>query len=203
MFALAMTGWIAGGKSLFGRMLAGLGAEVADADETVRALHAPGAAGSQAVARDFGADFLAPDGSTDRARLGALVFADPDARRRLEEVLHPLVRSALLAWKNRPAADPATVRVAQIPLLFESGWFSDWDAAAAVETSDIEVRVERLAGRGLSRDAALARISAQLSPETRLARADFAVRNDGSAEDLRAAARILLDNIRRRMRQTP
>ena len=190
MFALALTGGIASGKSLFGRFLAGCGAQVADADDIVRAMHAPGAG---AVASLFGRKYLASDGSTDRVRLGALVFADVGARRLLEEKLHPLVRSELLAWKNAPAPAGAErmVRVAQIPLLFESGWNGDWDGVATVETSDLETRVGRLAGRGLDREAALARISSQLSAAVRMERADFAVRNDGTPDALERIAKTL------------
>ena len=197
MFALALTGGIASGKSLFGRFLANCGAQVADADDIVRAMHAPGGLGTGVVASLFGREYLASDGSTDRARLGALVFADADARRLLEEQLHPLVRSELLAWKNSPPPDGAgrVVRVAQIPLLFESGWQGDWDATATVETTNAEIRIARLAGRGLDRAAALARIQSQLSSAERAERADFVVRNDGSADSLQRLAEKLLSHL--------
>ncbi len=192
MLALALTGGIASGKSLFSRMLAGLGAETMDADDVVRALHAAGAPGSRVVGARFGASFLSPDGSTDRRRLAAVVFENAAARRTLEEALHPLVRSALLDWKNSPAKPGVTLRVAQIPLLFQSGWESDWDASVAVETSDVEVRVSRLSGRGLTREEALARIASQLPAEDRLRRADFAIRNDSSPQSLERLARLFV-----------
>lgn len=191
MFALALTGGIASGKSLFARMLAGLGAETIDADDVVRSLHCSGAPGAQAVAELFGASCLAPDGSTDRRRLAAVVFGDSAERRRLENALHPLIRSAILAWKNSPSKPGCALRVAQIPLLFECGWTSDWDASASVETADIDVRLSRMAGRGLSRAEALSRVASQLPAEDRLRRSDFAIRNDSSAEALELLARHL------------
>ena len=194
MTTLALTGGIACGKSLFGRLMAEAGAEVVDADDVVRSLHAPGGAAAREVARTFGSEYLAADGSTDRPRLAGLVFADAAARRRLEEFVHPLVRSALLAWKNAPPSG-ARVRAAQIPLLFESEWRRDWDLAVTVETSDPEVRLARLASRGLSREEALARIASQLPASRREALADVVIRNDGSVEDLRALARRLVQTL--------
>lgn len=194
MTTLALTGGIACGKSLFGRLLAEAGAEVVDADDVVRSLHAPGGAAAREVARIFGSEYVAADGSTDRSRLAGLVFADAAARRRLEEFVHPLVRSALLAWKNAPPSG-ARVRAAQIPLLFESEWRRDWDLAVTVETSDEEVRLARLAERGLSREEALARIASQLPASRREALADVVVRNDGSVDALRALARRLVQTL--------
>ena len=202
MTTLALTGGIACGKSLFGRLLAEAGAEVVDADDVVRSLHAPGGAAAREVARIFGSDYLAADGSTDRSRLAGLVFADAAARRRLEEFVHPLVRSALLAWKNAPASG-ASVRVAQIPLLFESEWRRDWDLVVTVETSDESVRLERLLSRGLSREEALARIAAQLPASKREELADIVIHNDGTVEDLRVLAHDLLRSLSKTQPKQP
>ena len=132
MIRFALTGGIACGKSFLGSVLSGLGVEVVDADEVVRALHAPGGKAAQAVRESFGPAYLGPDGATDRKRLGDLVFADESARRRLEALLHPLVRQHLLDWKDAPGG--GAFRCAQIPLLFESGWADDWDATVTVES---------------------------------------------------------------------
>ena len=192
MTTLALTGGIACGKSLFASYLSDCGADVVDADDLVRALHAPGGAAAPAVAREFGPDFLRPDGGTDRAKLGRLVFSDPSARRRLEALVHPLVRDALFAWRDAPAAPGAApLRVAQIPLLFETGWTDGWDFTATVETSSEEARLARLRARGLSGEEARARIAAQFPAAERIARADFVVRNDAGPDELRALARDL------------
>ena len=194
MIRFALTGGIACGKSFFGGILSDLGVQVVDADEIVRAMHAPGGKAARAVRQAFGPDYLGPDGATDRTRLGELVFADASARRRLEELLHPLVRQHVLDWKD--AAPAADFRCAQIPLLFESGWEGDWDATVTIE-SPLALRLERLAARGLSREESLRRIAAQLPESERRARADFTVENDCDEATLRVRAADLLQQLRK------
>ena len=196
MICLALTGGIACGKSELGRLLGQLGAETADCDAVVRELHSPGGQAAEAVAALFGGEFLMPDGSTDRARLARLVFGDEAARRKLEEAVHPIVRKRLLDWKRRPG-DESSVRVAQIPLLFESGWSGDWDLCATVETASEEARFARLSARGLSRAEAEARVSSQTTSAERAARADFVVMNDSGVAGLGVLARILMDSVRK------
>ena len=195
MICFALTGGIACGKSFLGGILSGLGVEVVDADEIVRAMHAPGGKAADAVRQAFGPGFLGPDGATDRRRLGELVFADDSARRRLESLLHPLVRQHILDWKASGPPRPA-FRCAQIPLLFESGWEGDWDATVTIE-SPLALRLERLAARGLSREEALRRIAAQLPESERRARADFTVENDCDEATLRVRAADLLQQLRK------
>ncbi|MGI5869279.1 MAG: dephospho-CoA kinase [Kiritimatiellia bacterium] len=187
MLSIALTGGIASGKSHFAGLLSKLGADVVDADEVVRSLHRPGGKGAEVVASIFGRSFLLPDGGTNRARLGELVFADADARKRLEQQLHPLVRDHLLAWRDAPSASP--IKVAQIPLLFEAGWMDDWDLTVTIE-APLAFRLARLAERGLSREQAMSRIGAQMDSATRTAKADVVIRNTASLEELEAAARI-------------
>lgn len=192
MFSIALTGGIASGKSHFAGLLSRLGADVADADEIVRSLHRPGGDGADAVASVFGRSYLLADGGTDRARLGELVFADADARRRLEQRLHPLVRSHLLAWRDSPSAAP--IKVAQIPLLFEAGWQGDWRLSATLE-APLEFRVARLVARGLAREQALNRIAAQTTDAARAAQADVVIRNMASLDELEAAATIFFHKL--------
>lgn len=196
MICLALTGGIACGKSELGRLLGLAGAETVDADVVVGRLHGPGGQAAELVAAEFGREYLLPGGATDKARLSRLVFSDADARRRLEGALHPIVRKWLLDWKNRPG-DPSSVRVAQIPLLFESAWSSDWDFTATVETSSVESRLGRLAARGLSRSEAEARIAAQLPGAERAARADFVIWNDAGKEQLGKLAELLLLSLKK------
>ena len=198
MNTLALTGGIACGKSLFGSFLAQLGADVVDTDELVHRLHAPGGEAAKAVEHAFGPEYLAPDGGTDRAKLARLVFSEPSARLRLESIVHPILRASLLAWRDAPAAPGAApLRVAQIPLLYETGWTDGWTYTATVETTSEESRLARLRARGLTEEEARARIAAQLPAAERIARADFTVLNDGTTEDLFRKAQSLYDEITR------
>ena len=198
MNTLALTGGIACGKSLFGSFLAQLGADVVDTDELVHRLHAPGGEAAKAVEHAFGPEFLAPDGGTDRAKLARLVFSEPSARLRLESIVHPILRASLLAWRDAPAAPGAApLRVAQIPLLFETGWTDGWTFTATVETSSDESRLARLRARGLSDAEARARIAAQLPAAERIKRADFTILNDGTPDELFEKAKSLYDAITR------
>lgn len=199
MISLALTGGIACGKSELGRLLGRLGADVVDADAVVRRMHLPGGEGAKIVAAMFGSGYLLKDGATDRAKLAQLVFADRDARRKLEEEFHPIVRKWLIDWKSG-AASPSAIRVAQIPLLFESDWSRDWDFTATVEVSSMEARLARLAARGLSRADAEARIAAQLPASVRASKADFVVRNDGDVAQLGVIAEILFDSLKEKTR---
>ena len=192
MFSIALTGGIASGKSHFAGLLAKLGADVADADEVVRSLHRPGGKGAEAVAAFFGRSYLLPDGGTDRERLGELVFADAAARRQLENLLHPLVRSHLLAWRDAPSASP--IKIAQIPLLFEAGWQGDWRLSATLEAPP-ESRVDRLMARGLTREQARNRIAAQTTDAERAALADVVIRNMASLDELETAATIFFHKL--------
>lgn len=198
MNTLALTGGIACGKSLFGSFLAQLGADVVDTDELVHRLHAPGGEAAKAVEHAFGPGYLAPDGGTDRAKLARLVFSETSARLRLESIVHPILRATLLAWRDAPAAPGAApLRVAQIPLLFETGWTDGWTFTATVETSSDESRLARLRARGLSDAEARARIAAQLPASERIARADFTILNDGTPDELFEKAKSLYDAITR------
>ena len=198
MNTLALTGGIACGKSLFGSFLAQLGADVVDTDELVHRLHAPGGEAAKAVEHAFGPEFLAPDGGTDRAKLARLVFSELSARLRLESIVHPILRASLLAWRDAPAAPGAApLRVAQIPLLFETGWTDGWTYTATVETTSEESRLARLRARGLTDDEARARIAAQLPAAERMKRADFTILNDGTPDELFEKAKSLYDAITR------
>ena len=201
MNTLALTGGIACGKSLFGSFLAQLGADVVDTDELVHRLHTPGGEAAKAVEHAFGPEYLAPDGGTDRAKLARLVFSETSARLRLESIVHPILRASLLAWRDAPAAPGAApLRVAQIPLLFETGWTDGWTYTATVETTSEESRLARLRARGLTDDEARARIAAQLPAAERMKRADFTILNDGTPDELFEKAKSLYDEITRRNR---
>ncbi len=183
---IGLTGGIASGKSAVADLLAAEGAVVIDADLLAREVVAPGTPGLAAVAERFGAGVLAGDGSLDRAALGRLVFADPDARRDLEALIHPQVRAR--ADELTAAAPVGAVVVQVIPLLVETGQQGAFDLVVVVDAAPA-VQVDRIRARdGLDEAAAHSRIRAQASREARLAAADWVIRNDGSREEL--AARV-------------
>lgn len=180
---VAVTGGIGAGKSSVSRLLAAHGATVVDADAIAREVVEPGSPGLAAVVEAFGPDVVTADGALDRAALGAVVFADVGARRRLEGITHPLVRERSEA---RLAAVPAgEVAVYDVPLLAEAGTAGrvGFDVVVVVR-ADPEVRVERLVGRGLAADDARRRIAAQASDAEREALADVVVDNSGTPAEL-------------------
>lgn len=180
---VGLTGGIASGKSTVSAILAELGAVVVDADLIAREVVARGTPGLAAVVEEFGTGLLTPEGDLDRPAMGALVFADPAARERLEAIVHPLVhrRSAEL----EAAAAPGAVVVHDIPLLAEVGRAGQFDAVVVVD-APTDLQLERMVrDRGWTREQAEARIAAQASRDERLAIATHVVDNTGSLEDLR------------------
>ena len=180
---VGLTGGIASGKSTVSAILAELGAVVIDADALAREVVARGTPGLAAVVAEFGPGLLTPEGDLDRPAMGALVFGNPEARTRLEAVIHPLVheRSAQL----EAAAAPDAVVVHDIPLLAEVGRAGSFDAVIVVDAPP-ELQVSRMVQeRGWTRDDAESRIAAQATREDRLAIATHVVDNTGSLDALR------------------
>jgi dephospho-CoA kinase len=178
---VGLTGGIASGKSLVAAELARLGAVVIDADVLAREVVEPGTPGLAAVVERFGAEVLDGD-RLDRGRLGAIVFADPAARRDLERIVHPAVRARAAELERAARLDAVVVHV--IPLLVETGQQDDFDLVVVVDT-DPETQVARLATRdGLSEEAARARLAAQATREDRRAAAGVVLSNQGSVTDL-------------------
>jgi dephospho-CoA kinase len=180
---IGLTGGIGSGKSTVAGLLAARGAQIVDADRIAREVVEPGTPGLEAVVAAFGPGVLTHDGALDRPALAAVVFADPEARRRLDGIVHPLVRAR--ATELVAAAPPDAVVVQDVPLLVETGQAGSYDLVLVVE-ADLETRVRRLVGRGLSEDDARARIAAQATDEQRRAMADVVLENSGTVEDLEA-----------------
>ena len=185
MLRIGLTGGIGSGKSEVSRLLAEHGAVVIDADVLAREVVEPGTPGLAEVVEAFGAGVLADDGSLDRAALGARVFGDDAARRRLEAIIHPRVRAR--AAEIEAAADPDAIVVHDIPLLVETGQGDAFDGVIVVDVP-VEVQIERLVSeREMSANEAQGRISAQASRQQRAGAADWIVDNTGSLADLRSA----------------
>jgi dephospho-CoA kinase len=180
---IGLTGGIGSGKSTVAGLLAARGARVIDADRIAREVVEPGTPGLDAVVGAFGAEVLTAEGALDRPALAAVVFADPQARRRLDGIVHPLVRSR--AAELVAAAPPEAVVVQDVPLLVETGQAASYDLVLVVQ-ADPATRVRRLVGRGLSEDDARARIAAQATDEQRRAVADVVLDNSGTVEELEA-----------------
>jgi dephospho-CoA kinase len=181
MLRIGLTGGIGSGKSTVAALLAARGAVVVDADRIAREVVEPGTPGLAAVVGAFGPGVLADDGSLDRAALAAIVFADPEARARLDGIVHPLVRARAREVIGQAAPDAVVVQ--DVPLLVETGQAGAHDLVLVVET-DLETRVARLLQRGLSEDDARARIAAQATDEQRRAVADVVLDNSGGPEAL-------------------
>ena len=183
MLRIGLTGGIGSGKSTASSLLAARGAVVVDADLIARAVVEPGTPGLAAVVDAFGTGVVAEDGSLDRPALAAVVFADPDARARLDAIVHPLVRA-----RSRELVDglaPDAVVVNDVPLLVETGQAGSYDLVLVVE-ADAETRVARLVQRGLTASDAKARMAAQATDEERRAVADVVLDNSGTPAELEA-----------------
>jgi dephospho-CoA kinase len=176
MHRIGLTGGIGAGKSTVARLLAAHGAVVVDADALAREVVAAGTPGLQQVVDAFGDGVLREDGSLDREALGRIVFNDPDRRRELEQITHPLIGRRTQELFEQ--AGPDDVIVHDVPLLVELGMAPLYDAVVVVEAPD-DVRLTRLEGRGLPREQALERIRTQADPEQRRAAATVVVDNTG------------------------
>jgi len=181
---IGLTGGIASGKSTVARVLAEQSAGIVDADQVAREVVAPGSEGLREVVAAFGPEVLAADGSLDREKLGSIVFADPQARMRLQSITHPRIgrlsaqRLAALQQSEAPYV------VYEAALLVETGAHKGLDALVVV-AADEGLQVSRVMQRdGLSEEAARKRIAAQLPLAQKIEVADFVVHNDGSLREL-------------------
>ena len=190
MLRVALTGAPAAGKSEVAKIFAELGVPVFDADAAVHDLYRPGGAAVAEVARLFPAA-RAAGGGIDRRRLADIVLADPAALRRLEAVVHPLVRTAredFFAARERAGAPLA---VAEIPLLFETGDAADFDVVITVTAPDAARRRRALARPGMTEERLAAMEARHLPPAHKARRADIVIRNDAGREELRRRVRAV------------
>jgi dephospho-CoA kinase len=191
VLTVAVTGGIGSGKSTVATILAGLGAVVVDSDQLAREVVAPGTAGLAAVTEQFGPGVLAPDGSLDRAAMAGIVFADPRSRARLEAIVHPLVRAEFR--QAREAAGLAAIVVNDIPLVRTLADAAAFHLVVGVGAAE-EVRIARLAARGMPESDAGARIASQIGDDIRRELADAWIDNSGDEAALRAAVRGLWES---------
>jgi dephospho-CoA kinase len=182
---VAVTGGIGAGKSTVSQMLGDFGALVVDSDRLARRVVEPGTPGLAAVVETFGSGVLSTDGTLNRAALAEIVFASADAdeaRRTLEQIIHPRVRAEFR--RIAEGAPPGSVVVNDIPILRSRAAAEQFDVVVVVVAEE-PVRIARLIERGLAEDDARARIAAQISDGERLALADRVIHNSGDEADLR------------------
>ena len=183
MLLVGLTGGIGSGKSTVARLLEKRGAVVFDADLLAREAVEPGTPGHASVIERFGADVLAPGGELDREALASIVFADPSARRDLEQIVHPEVRR-LFAEGSEAYRDTDRVVVFSAPLLVETGMHTAFEILVVVSAT-VATQIERLMRqRGMSESSIRARIVAQAPLEDKAAVADILVDNGGTLDEL-------------------
>ncbi len=185
MKVVGLTGGIGAGKSTVAKLLAARGAVIVDSDALAREVVAPGTEGLAEIVDAFGPGVLQQDGSLDRPGLGRIVFSDPAALRRLEQITHPRIQAESARLIADAEAAGAPVLVHDIPLMVESGAQDTFETVIVVEAPD-ELRLSRLEQRGLPPEQAVERMKAQATNEERRKAATYLIINDGTEEELKA-----------------
>ncbi len=192
---VGLTGGVASGKSTVSAILAELGAVIIDADLLAREVVEPGTEGLAEIVAAFGPEILTAAGQLDRPAVGARVFADEEARRTLEAIIHPRVRDR--GRELEAEAAPGAIVVHDIPLLAETGQPANFDAVIVVDVP-VELQIERMVrDRGMTVADAEARIAAQATREQRLAIATHVIDNTGTFEDLRHRVTEVFEELKR------
>lgn len=192
---IGLTGGIAGGKSTVSRYLREKGIPVVDADLVARNVVEPGTVGLQQICDTFGAEYLLPDGSLNRRKLGQTVFADRHALEQLNRITGPLILRQL----QEKLANAGDIAVLDAALLLEEACYRDLVDCVWVVTASEDVRLERLMQRdGLKREDAWNRISSQMTEKERIAQADVVLDNNGTIEQLLQQVDFALQRIIRK-----
>jgi len=197
MLKVGLTGSIAVGKSFVLSVLGELGCVTFDADRIAHSVMEPGCPAYADIVREFGAGVLAVDGSIDREKLGHIVFADSDRRRRLNEIVHPRVfeeQNRLLA--NAEERDPDGIAIVDAALMIESGGYKRFDKLI-VAYCDRPTQIERLVRRNqISREDAERRIDAQMSSKEKRRYADYEIDTSGTHEQTRQRVLEVYERLR-------
>lgn len=191
MFRIAITGGMGMGKSTAARVLAEMGLSVIEADELAREVVEPGQPAHAEIMRQFGSRFFDARGRLRRDAMAELIFTDPDARRRLEAIVHPAVWQA---WQTRLAElrqRECTLVVAVVPLLFEVGWSKEFDSVWCVACAR-QTQITRLTRRGLTMAQIEARLHAQWPIERKMELADHVIWTEGCLELYKAQLERIL-----------
>jgi dephospho-CoA kinase len=188
MYLVGLTGGIASGKSYVASLLTEFGASTIDADQVAREVVVPGSPGLVQVVGAFGYEILLSSGELDRAKLGAIVFADPKKRLELEEILHPLIKARTTQLIGEQASE---IIVYAVPLLVEANVDYPFDAIITVEAG-VENQVSRLMqSRSMAESDARARIEAQTSASDRESRANFVIDSSGTKDQTKRQVELV------------
>ena len=188
---IGLTGGIGSGKSEVSRFLESFGAYIIDTDILAREAVAPNSDGLRAIARAWPS--VVRGENLDRSALAEIVFSDPDARAKLNAIVHPHVRR--LAQERERFAAGAEIVVHVVPLLFETGYASECDATILVVSPD-DQRIARVVRRdGIAEDRVRARMAAQMDPQAARGRATHVIENDGQLTHLREHTRAVFDRL--------
>src|SRR5258706_14949809 len=196
MLKAGLTGSIAVGKSFVLGVLAGFGCRVLDADTTARETVAPGTPGLKGIVEAFGDGVLRADGTLDRAKLGAVVFADEAQRQLLNSILHPLITAAqddqIKEWQRE---EPDGIAIVDAALMIESGGFRRFDKLIVVHCRP-EVQLQRLILRdGLSPEEAERRIAAQMPQQEKMMYADFLIDTSAGFEETQRQTTVVFHEL--------
>ncbi len=208
MLIVGLTGGVASGKTAVSEVLREEGAYIIDADQIARELVQPHRPAWNELVRTFGKEILQKDGSIDRKKLADIVFVDPQQRKRLNQILHPLItgemdrRTREIGQKN-----PEAIVVIDAPLLIEVGYHRRVDKLMVVTSTQAE-QIERLKVRdGINSEEALRILSSQMPVEEKVKLADFVIRNEGSKAEVRERAKEVFRELKmvafQRMNVTP
>jgi dephospho-CoA kinase len=199
MLRVGLTGGIATGKSTVGAMFVELGCHLIESDQITHQLFEPGQAVHAAVVKQFGNRILALDGTIDRRILGGIVFRDPQARGKLNSLVHPAIIQRQQEWlKAMQAQDPHGIAIVDAALMIEVGTYKNYDKVIVV-TSSSELQKERLRARSaLSEEEIESRIRSQMPNEEKIKYADFVIDNSGSIE----STRVQVETVYRQLQET-
>lgn len=198
MLKVGLTGGIASGKSTVAGLLRARGCPVIDADRLAHSLIAPGQPAHGEIMREFGRNVLAADGSVDRGKMAAVVFADRTRLARLNEIVHPRVIAVCEAEFARLSQEqPGGVAIVEAALLVEAGYYRQLDKLI-VTWCRPEQQLERLLAKGrLSREQAEQRLAAQMPPEEKRTHADFVIDTSGTLASVEKQVGSVLEELQR------
>lgn len=196
MKLVGLTGGIASGKSTVAKILQSLGAAIVNADDLAREVVEPGHEAWKEIVASFGADILQSDQTLDRQKLRTLIFNQPEARKRLESIIHPRVRALAEERIRQYAAAGYPVVIYEVPLLFE-GNLQEWLRPVILVACDVETQTARLQKRDhLTAADAEKHIAAQMSLNDKRRLAEYVIENNGSLEDLERQTRQILEELK-------